>query len=286
MKKGLHTIIISAIICISMLAVSAQTAQADYMDITVDAGQVRVVYKNPSPATCEAILLGVGTMMSRSDYDNLANQLANTYGYVVVIMDHNPGNMIKTDATLYRNLALAVQDNLLSWLSGTNCTAIAHWLLGGHSAGGQAAQNAVSADAGLADAIFSIDPYDCSSTGSVGVPALYWGFNVTTCFVTKEDAAEAAYYGSTGHRAFQRVARVYSWNPCGYSPLYFHCSFCDGHCPACTNCMLTPSYFFVDVAASVNKFINAEFYGTWSKANLTLSNPTTPVTLFVDSDQP
>ena len=35
----------------------------------------------------------------------------------------------------------------------------------------------------------------------------------------------------------------------------------------------------------VNKFINAAFYGTWSKANLTVST-TTPTELFVDGDQP
>jgi hypothetical protein len=282
MKKN---VMIFATILFIGCFIAAGSAQANYFDKSLSTGKVRVYYSTSCPTTCEAILLGVGTSMLTSSYGNLANALTG-YGYIVVIMDHNPGNMVKTDATKYKNLAMDVRANLLSWLSSTNCRAIAHWILGGHSAGGQAAQNAVSGNPGLANAIFSIDPYDCSSTGMVSVPALYWGFNVTSCFVDMEKAAKAAYYGSEGHRAFQRVAKVYSWGPCGYSPKFFHCSFCDGQCPACTNCMLTPSYFFTDISNSVYKFVNAAFYGTWSKSKLTISNPTTPVTLFVDTDQP
>ena len=271
--------------CIFSLAFSVASVQANYIDKNISTGQVRIVYKSPSPAACEAFIIGVGTSMSRSDYDNMANQMANTYGYVVVIMDHNPGNMVKTDPVKYRNCALEIKANLLSWLAGTGCTSISHWILGGHSAGGQAAHNAISSDPNLADAIFSIDPYNIEGAGHVDGPALYWGFNVTTCFVEKSDAAEAAYYYTDGPRVFYRVKKVYSWGPCGYSPKFFHCSFCDGHCPACTNCMLTPSYFFVDIANSVNKFITAAFYGTWSKANLTVST-TTPKDIFVDGDVP
>lgn len=283
MKKVSKSIAIT--VAIAALAVFGfSSAQAASFTKDISQGQVKVFYPSPAPGAREAILLGVGTAMSREGYDSLANALI-AYGYIVVIMDHVPGNMVKTDATKYRNLALAVRANLVGWLAGSGCTSIAHWLMGGHSAGGQAAQNAVSADPSLADAIFSIDPYNCSNTGNVVVPAMYWGFDVTTCFVTKDDAAHAAYYGSMGERAFYRVKKVYSWGPCGYSPKWFHCSFADNHCPACTNCMYTPGAFFTDVARSVNKFINAAFYGTWSKSALTISS-STPLVLFVDGDRP
>jgi hypothetical protein len=49
--------------------------------------------------------------------------------------------------------------------------------------------------------------------------------------------------------------------------------------------MTTPNSFFVDIANTVQKFVNAAFYGTWSKANLTVST-TTPVEFFVDGDTP
>jgi hypothetical protein len=245
---------------------------------------VRVHYPTPTPASAEVFVMGVGTAMSRWDYDNMAAQI-NGKGYVFVAMDHQPGSLTKTDPVKYANCVNTVKSNINAWLAPAGLVTVAHWIVGGHSAGGQAAQNAKSANPALADAIFSIDPYNLTGAGSVTGPALYWGFNVTTCFVGINDAAKAGYYGTVGQRAFVRVKRVYSFNPCGYSPKFFHCSFCDAHCPACTNCMLTPSYFFTDIANSVQKFIVAAFYGTWSKANLTVPM-TTPIDLFVDSDAP
>ena len=286
MKKLTRCAAVTAIMSLAMVFALSSVSQAatSYMDKTTSAGQYRIYYNSTLSASCEAIVLGVGTAMSRDSYDNLASAVA-AYGYVVVIMDHQPGSMTKTGESQYKACIVELQSNLLTWISGKGCTSIAHWILGGHSAGGQAAQNTVADNPGIAQAIFSIDPYDCSSTGSVSVPALYWGFNVTTCFVTKESAAMAAYDSSLGYRAFYRVASVYSWGPCGYSPKYFHCSFTDGDCPACTNCMTTPSYFFTDVAKSVNKFINASFYGTFTKANVAVST-TTPTVLFVGSETP
>ena len=128
-----------------LLFASLQSAQAAYLEKTTSIGQYRIFYKSPSPAICEAFVIGVGTAMSRDSYDNLAAAMSN-YGYVVVIMDHQPGSMTKTDATKYKNCVVEVQNNILGWLSGKGITSIAHWILGGHSAGGQAAQNAVSAN--------------------------------------------------------------------------------------------------------------------------------------------
>ena len=269
--------------CLALLFFSSN-AFANYFDKTTSNGQYRIFYKSPSPAACEAFIIAVGTAMSRDSYDNLANAMT-AYGYVVVIVDHQPGSMTKMDEGKFRNCAIEIENNLVSWLSGTGCTSIAHWILGGHSAGGQAAQYAVGHDLGLADAMFSIDPYNIDGAPRIALPGLYWGFNVTTCFVEKSDAAEAAYYYNDSHRAFYRVNKIYSWGPCGYSPKYYHCSFADGSCPACTNCMYTPSAFYTDIAKSANKFVNATFYGTWSKANVAVST-STPTTLFVDSDAP
>ncbi|WP_101759904.1 hypothetical protein [Oceanicoccus sp. KOV_DT_Chl] len=268
----------------ALLLLGAGQVQATYIDKTISSGKVRIHYDSSSPTACDAVLLGVGTAMSPDGYDKLSDRLI-SYGYVVVILDHAPGNPFKTDATLYASLAQDVKTNLISWIPDSNCESISHWVLGGHSAGGQAAQEAISNDSTLADAVFSIDPFDSTTVGNVNVPAMYWGFDVTTCFVDKDKAAKAAYYRSNNLRAFYKVAKKYSWGPCGYSPKYFHCSFCDGHCPACTNCKRTPDHFFDDVGASVNKFITVVFYGSWSKSALTI-NATTPLTLYTDGDQP
>lgn len=273
--------------CSALLALALTgfgSAHAANKDINASNGNVSIHYPTNVGPQCDAIVLGVGTAMSSDGYDKLSSQLV-AKGFVVAILDHNVGNMVKTDKTKFRNLALEVKSNLTGWISDSQCTSIAHWIMGGHSAGGQAAHNAMADDSALADAIFSIDPFDISGSGQVNLPALYWGFDVTTCFVEKDKAAKAAYLRSTQQRAFFRVAKRYSWGPCGYSPKYFHCSFCDGHCPACTNCMTTPDHFFVDVAASVKRFVNASFYGTWSKAAVQTTT-TTPVTLFVDAELP
>lgn len=268
----------------TLVSFGLSQVQAAYVDKSISTGQVRVHYSSNSPTSCDAVLLGVGTAMSTSSYDKLSERLI-AYGYVVAILDHAPGNLVKTDAIKFKNLANDVKSNLVSWISASNCGSITHWVMGGHSAGGQAAQNAIADNATLADAVFSIDPYDATAAGNVNVPAMYWGFDVTTCFVSKNKAAKAAYYRSNTLRAFYKVKKKYSWGPCGYSPKYFHCSFCDNHCPACTNCKSTPNHFFDDVANSVNKFINAAFYGSWSKSALTISGKT-PLTLYTDNDQP
>lgn len=269
---------------ISLVMAGLGTAYAANKDVSANNGNISVHYPTNKGPQCDAVVLGVGTAMGVNGYDKLSSQLV-ANGFVVVIMDHAVGNMVKTDKTKYRNLALEVKSNLLGWISDSQCTSISHWMMGGHSAGGQAAHNALVDDSTLADAVFSIDPYDISGSGQVNLPALYWGFDVTTCFVEKDKAAKAAYYRSTSQRAFYKVAKQYSWGPCGYSPKYFHCSFCDGHCPACTNCSTTPDSFFVDVAASVKRFANASFYGSWSKATVNGAS-TTPVTLYVDAELP
>ena len=133
MKRTLYAVMFLA------LLFSTSSAFANYFDKDLGTGQVRVYYKSPSPAACEAIVLGVGTAMSRDSYDNLAAAIS-SYGYIVVIMDHQPGSMTKTDAGKFKNCVIEVQNSILGWLSGTGCTSIAHWILGGHSAGGQAAK--------------------------------------------------------------------------------------------------------------------------------------------------
>lgn len=245
---------------------------------------VRIHYPSPMVASPEVFVMGVGTAMARSSYDVLSSKLV-AKGYVVAIMDHQPGSLTKTDAIKYANCAQAIKDHIGSWLVSFGFKGSKHWIMGGHSAGGQAAQDAISSNPSFADAIFSLDPYNANNAGNVKGPGLYWGFDTTTCFVNINDAAKAAYYKTSTKRMFVRARAAYSINPCGYAPKYYHCSFCDGSCPACTSCMKAPTSFYVDVANSVQKFINAAFYGSWSKANLK-TTMTTPTDLFVDGDTP
>ncbi|MCG8338284.1 MAG: hypothetical protein MJE63_27575 [Proteobacteria bacterium] len=276
----------SAFAAFCVLLLLTGYAWSDYADKTLTSGEVRLFYSTSSPASCDVILFGVGTNMGVDQYDKMSTELI-SYGYVVGIMDHNPGNMVKTDATKFTTLVEDIKLEMVDWLATSGCTTIAHWIVGGHSASGQAAQEALSVDPALADAIYSMDPYDATAVGNVLLPALYWGFDVTTCQVTKSDAAEAAYLRSDGQRVFHRVAKKSKWGLCFVNYEYYHCSIADQGCTIfCSNCKSTPNHFYVDVANSVHKFIEAAFYGTWSKENLAVDNPTTPITLFVDTDLP
>ena len=81
-------------LCFTFIGVSQEVL--GYMDKTTSAGQYRIYYSSTLSAKCEAIVLDVGTSMSRDGYDCLAAAIA-TYGYIVVSVDHQPGSMIKTD---------------------------------------------------------------------------------------------------------------------------------------------------------------------------------------------
>jgi len=275
----------AALLIAALLLVAPSQADAASVDKDPSSScSVRVHYPNPVPSGVNVFVLAVGTAMSRTAYDNLAEQLV-AKNYVAVIMDHQKGNMTKTDAGKFTSCVKSVKAQIASWLNPAGFKSASHWILGGHSAGGQAAHYAIAATPSLADAIFSIDPYNLSSAPAVHGPALYWGFTGTTCFVTVSDAAKAAYLQTSGHRVEVKVGSVYSFNPCGYAPKYYHCSFTDASCPACTNCRFTPSYFFTDIANTVQKFVNAAFYSGWTRSALTVST-TTPVTFYVDGDQP
>lgn len=262
----------------------ASTATAAMVDKSTNGVRVRLRGELPLARTTDVVLLAVGTSMRTSDYDKLATEIANR-GYIVAIMDHNPGNMIKTSAARYSDGVQWIQDNMVNWVRGSGCEEIGLWIVGGHSAGGQAAQEALSDNPQLADAIFSIDPYNCNDVGEVDVPAMYWGIDATSCFVGKDDAAKAGFYKSQFVRAFYQVNTRFGWSWCGYSPEYFHCSFADDHCPGCTNCKTTPASFFVDVAESVDNYITALVNRDWSKQNLQISGPT-PHRLYIDNDRP
>ena len=262
------------------------------LDVTLPTGVVRVFRPATAPASCEAVLFGVGTGLTTSSYQSLGSAI-NGYGYVFVVMDHAPGNAFgKADAARYAALAADVKANLLGWLGASSpCAGVAHWIVGGHSASGQAAHAAAIANPQIAHAIFSADPYDVSGLGSVTLPGLYWGFSSTTCFVGVNKAAKAAYARTPNPgRAMHKTNTTMTWALCGYVPKYHHQSFIDYGLNlgtlGCSNCIQTPTSFYADVANSLNKFVVARFYGSWSKANLQVSNRSTPATLYVDGDQP
>jgi len=236
-------------------------------------------YPDSPQTSCEAILFSVGTAVSVGGYDSMAKALTEQ-GFVVAIVDPQKGNPTKLDVEKLRQAYSHVKENLVDW-AGDKCQSVSKWIVGGHSAGGGTAHKVFASDPSMADAVFSVDPFTKGDMGGdVNLPSLFWGFDVSTCFVTKELAA-AGYYAltSSDKRVFVRAERMMTWTACGYSPKYFHCSVVDGGCTACTNCMDTPDYFFEDVANSVRIFVD-NLEGTFAPS----FEFTTPTVNFVGTD--
>jgi len=236
-------------------------------------------YPDASQTSCEVILFSVGTATSVGGYDSMAGALTQK-GFVVAIVDPQKGNPTKLDVEKLREAYSHVKDNLVGW-AGDKCQSVSKWIVGGHSAGGGTAHKVFDSDPSMADAVFSVDPFTKGDMGGeVNLPSLFWGFDVTTCFVTKEVAA-VGYYALTSSekRVLVRAQKELTWSACGYAPKYFHCSVVDGGCTACTNCMDTPEYFFEDVANSVRVFVD-NLEGTFAPS----FDFTTPTDIFVDTD--
>lgn len=162
-------------------------------------GLIRYHYVDESNCS-SIIILGVGTAMSVFDYDKVSTKVAFGNSTPVVIIDHNPDNIIKTSAEKYANLVNAIKINI-STLMPICSNVKTNIIVGGHSASGEASLKALQEN--LLDfkpvGYIGLDPYEISPRTFdekdfiLNIPALYWGFSKTTCLVTKEKAAEAAY---------------------------------------------------------------------------------------------
>merc|ERR1719203_2501646 len=139
--------------------------------------------------SCAAVLFSVGTASSVTGYDSMASALT-AKGFIVAIVDPEMGFPFKNDVDKLHDAYSYAKDNLVSWSDGA-CGSISKWLMGGHSAGGGTAHKVLAMNPSMADGIFSIDAFTNAGLGEhkVDLPSLHWGFDVTTCFVTKEDAA-------------------------------------------------------------------------------------------------
>jgi hypothetical protein len=224
-----------------------------------------VHFPDSSQESCDVIMHAVGTFTSADKYANFSQALVRR-GYVVVIVDPQKGNPTKLDSEKSKEAFEFAKSYLPSWFS--TCGRFNKWILGGHSAGGGTAHAVIAANPSLADAVFSMDPFDLSSNGGNAViskPALYWGFDFTSCFVTKEKSALMAFDNTDNERrVFVRVQKETIWTGLGWGPKIFHCSHVDGHCTACGSRLPTPPELFEDIANTVDQFVKDAFTRTWN----------------------
>jgi hypothetical protein len=253
----------------SLLTSSASIRTKRHSSDTID---LKLHFPDAPQASCEAVLFSVGTAVDVNGYDSLAQALTKR-NFVVAIVDPQKGNPTKLSVEKLHAAYTHVKENLVD-LAGDKCQSVSKWIVGGHSAGGGTAHKVFAQDSSMADAVFSVDPFSAVTPSPVeeshegrssedtiiqglDIPSLFWGFDVTTCFVSKEKAAKGHYEATTpSKRVFVRAKRIMQWCDCGHSPKYYHCSIVDGGCMGCMNCMDTPVFFFEDVANSVRIFVD------------------------------
>lgn len=252
-----------------------------------DKGYFKVYWPAPTSGSCSAVLFSVGTAMGQHEYPQIAEALT-ARGILVGIVDPQPGSMTKLDVDKLTAAFTEAKANLLQW-SGGACGSVNTWLMGGHSAGGGTAHKVFEANAGMTDAVFSVDPFAKGDLGgNIQLPGLYWGFSKSSCFVDPKDSSEAGYVRSqSGKRVLAKVTVTKKFTMCGSEPDYFHCSISDGCGIACGNCGRgTPDSFYEDVAESVKTFAGIVRYGRWGSLSDVAVTSATPVTWFMGDEMP
>jgi len=132
-------------------------------------------------SSCQTLLLiGVGTAMSVMDYDHLGTTMVNGTNIVLVLLDANPGNIVKTNEIKFATLAnaLASTTNQAISVCGTSSSSPGYIIVGGHSASGQAALQAL--DQNLyhftVGGFLGLDPYQVTTKNAIAVPSIHFGF--------------------------------------------------------------------------------------------------------------
>jgi hypothetical protein len=254
-------------------------------------GMIRYHY-DAAIASCSFVLiLGVGTFMSVSDYDKVSEQIALGYPIVVVISDHNEGNFQKTSSTDYALLVNGLGSQL-SDLIPICSNGDAKIVIGGHSASGEA--SVVAWQHGLLEMMkpivgfVGLDPFEISEhtvdeSNTLDLPGLFWGFTRTTCSVTKEKAAEAAYKLTS---SFARVLyTIHNDNGCDIS----HCVFTDHGCgvrPLICGTRDQHDWVYQYVAESIHLFLDAIDRNTaFSRDYYQLHGTPEDISFYVNQDE-
>jgi len=291
-------------------------------------------HRNQCP---DVLVIGVGTAMSASDYDKLAQHSVST-SLMVIILDHNPGRVVKTSATKYVNAMVGIRNQLHviiphcgfnntkesgsinssndgrvdrrqkmaeqqpATMAATAATA-SKFLIGGHSASGQAALEAAqkgmfNETSFVPSGFVGLDPYEISkrtmdmNSPLHQFPTLNWGFTDTTCLVQVQKAASGAYHLSSPSSSSSGNGGRILYSIDNSQNTMMHCVFTDSGCgvAAFTVCPTEERYdwVFESVAQSVHKFLSALKSETpFQKEHFELPETISgSVFLYADNDEP
>ena len=247
-------------------------------------GRLRYFYDDEVANPCEhLVLLGVGTTMSTSDYDVLSTELVTNEPIVAIIVDQNPFWFVKTNANRFASFTNAIVEQLDQIVPVCqNRPPPKQIVIGGHSAGGQAAWNSIPRLSYQPTGFLGLDPFrlDPNDDSNMNLPGLFWGFTETSCQVTAGQAAKAGYQASTEDgRVFYQINNS-DGSAAG------HCSFTDGGCfgPVCP-AAASSSWVRESVAEGTQRFLKALGEGEWKKESFALAPiDGEQVNLFVNQD--
>lgn len=251
--------------------------------IVKGAGQLRYFYDSEQQNPFEnVVLMGVGTGMQTSDYDSVSMEMAQDSPVTVVVMDHNPGCFVKTCEKRFANMANSVVGKLDDIIP--TCTVTPDKvILGGHSAGGQAAWNSRPRLAFTPAGFLGLDPFRINQSASDGsdIPTLNFGFTKTTCSVATRQAAKAGYEASNDeNRVFYQIDN-------SLCASLGHCSFTDRGfmgvlwCPTCqgsTNVRRS-------VGRGVGTFLASLQSGNYDRQQYTQKDSKLHMSLFINDDE-
>lgn len=238
------------------------TAQSTSTIIThrgdIPEGIFQYFYDHSVPNPCDTVLfLGVGTAMGVGDYNKLSTLIVDGKEIITIVMDHNPGWFVKLSATKFANLYNRLVSSFLHLVPV--CEGRRHnlILLGGHSASGQAAVEALPNLKRKPDGFIGLDPFQINQETmriEDSIPTLDWGFARTTCGVNIEQAAKALYQLSNHkHRLFYRVNNTVQSTNDGVA----HCVFTDKGCGIVCGTRGKGDWIPFAVAHSIHLFVDA-----------------------------
>ena len=218
------------------VAVSSVVPSAVLPIISNKQGEYQYYFDNSIQTFGIVFIVAVGTGMSVTDYTTISTDVAATNPVVFIMMDPAPGNPVKLDGPKFANNANELASNLSTYLPNVNLAANTSIVIGGHSAGGEAA---IKSFDGLLTfqpvGFLGLDPFSVDTkTMTIPSPAVLWGFSNTTCAVTVNQAAKAAYNISPqSARVFYQILNPQ--NLLKKSSNITHCIFTDDGCagPVC-----------------------------------------------------
>lgn len=250
---------------------------------SIEEGAYKYIYDDSMPNACDTVLfIGVGTAMNVNDYDNLSTEIVSGKSIVAIVSDHNPNFFVKLSAKKFARYYNQMVDSIQVLIPACEGREDPLIMVGAHSASGQAAITALPMLKHKPDGFVGLDPFQINVKKlkiDESIPTLDWGFAKTTCAVTIDKAAKAAYkISSNKNRIFYRVNNI--------SRGIAHCVFTDKGCTFICGLKGDGGPVIPAVAHSIGIFVDAVKSGSFQKSDFALGYDDSFLELFANDDDP